>query len=151
MPVIDPVHFMYERNHFPSLTDKEFETLVLYCQMMNVQMAADYQNRKPDVIIRHLKSCRQKIGVESDFELYFIVINTFVNFERVFPELTSEQINILAAFSFYPKRSTIARRFGIYRCDIYDELIKIRNNLGIEDLESLRMLFFMKITVFCKF
>ncbi|EAM6902777.1 helix-turn-helix transcriptional regulator, partial [Salmonella enterica] len=25
---------------------------------------------------------------------------------------------------------------------------KIRNNLGIEDLESLRMLFFMKITVF---
>ncbi|EAN1210980.1 helix-turn-helix transcriptional regulator, partial [Salmonella enterica] len=24
----------------------------------------------------------------------------------------------------------------------------IRNNLGIEDLESLRMLFFMKITVF---
>ncbi|EBB4963543.1 helix-turn-helix transcriptional regulator, partial [Salmonella enterica] len=52
------------------------------------------------------------------------------------------------AFSFYPKRSTIARRFDIYRCDIYDELIKIRNNLGIEDLESLRMLFFMKITVF---
>ena len=61
MPVIDPVHFMYERNHFPSLTDKEFETLVLYCQMMNVQMVADYQNRKPDVIIRHLKSCRQKL------------------------------------------------------------------------------------------
>ncbi|EHI7423251.1 helix-turn-helix domain-containing protein [Salmonella enterica] len=148
MPVVDPTRFMYERNHFPSLTDKEFETLVLYCQMMNVQMVADYQNRKPDVIIKHLKSCRQKIGVESDFELYFIVINKFVNFERVFPELTSEQINILAAFSFYPKRSTIARRFDIYRCDIYDELIKIRNNLGIEDLESLRMLFFMKITVF---
>lgn len=98
MPVVDPARFMYERNHFPSLTDKEFETLVLYCQMMNVQMVADYQNRKPDVIIKHLKSCRQKIGVESDFELYFIVINKFVNFERVFPELTSEQINILLHF-----------------------------------------------------
>ncbi|EIK1257155.1 helix-turn-helix transcriptional regulator, partial [Salmonella enterica] len=53
MPVVDPARFMYERNHFPSLTDKEFETLVLYCQMMNVQMVADYQNRKPDVIIKH--------------------------------------------------------------------------------------------------
>ncbi|WP_237118447.1 hypothetical protein [Salmonella enterica] len=58
MAVVDPARFMYERNHFPSLTDKEFETLVLYCQMMNVQMVADYQNRKPDVIIKHLKSCR---------------------------------------------------------------------------------------------
>ncbi|ECK0027522.1 helix-turn-helix transcriptional regulator, partial [Salmonella enterica] len=26
MPVVDPARFMYERNHFPSLTDKEFET-----------------------------------------------------------------------------------------------------------------------------
>ncbi|ECO4261232.1 helix-turn-helix transcriptional regulator, partial [Salmonella enterica] len=24
MPVVDPARFMYERNHFPSLTDKEF-------------------------------------------------------------------------------------------------------------------------------
>lgn len=148
MPVVDPARFMYERNHFPALTDKEFETLVLYCQMMNVQMVADYQNRKPDVIIKHLKNCKEKIGVESDFELYFIVISKFVNFEKLFPELTLQQVYLLAAFSFYPKRSAIARRFNIYRCDIYDELIKIRNNLGIDDLDSLRMLFFMKITLF---
>ncbi|HDV4933416.1 helix-turn-helix domain-containing protein [Citrobacter freundii] len=148
MPVVNPARFMYERNHFPALTDKEFETLVLYCQMMNVQMVADYQNRKPDVILKHLKNCKEKIGVESDFELYFIVINKFLNFEKLFPELTLQQVNLLAAFSFYPKRSAIARRFDIYRSDIYDELIKIRNNLGIEDLDSLRMLFFMKITLF---
>lgn len=148
MPVVDPTHFIYERNHFPALTDKEFETLVLYCQMMNVQMVADYQNRKPDVIIKHLKSCKKKTGAESDFELYFVVINKFVNFEKIFPELTLQQINILAAFSFYTKRSSIARRYGIYRRDIYDELMKIRNNLGINDLNSLRMLFFMRITMF---
>lgn len=148
MPIVNPVRFMYERNHFPALTDKEFETLVLYCQMMNVQIVADYQNRKPDVILKHLKNCKVKIGVESDFELYFIVINKFLNFEKLFPELTLQQVNLLAAFSFYPKRSAIARRFDIYRSDIYDELIKIRNNLGIEDLDSLRMLFFMKITLF---
>ncbi|GAL51737.1 putative TraJ protein [Citrobacter farmeri GTC 1319] len=148
MPVVDPVHFMYERNHFPSLTDKEFETLVLYCQMMNVQMVADYQNRNPDAIIKHLKSCKKKTGAESDFELYFVVINKFVNFEKAFPELTLQQINVLAAFSFYPKRSSIARRYGVYRRDIYDELVKIRNNLGIDDLNSLRMLFFMRITLF---
>ncbi|EAA7680445.1 helix-turn-helix domain-containing protein [Salmonella enterica] len=148
MPVIDPVHFMYERNYFPSLTDKEFETLILYCQMMNVQMVADYQNRNPDVIIKHLKSCKKKTGVESDFELYFVVINKFVNFEKAFPELTLQQINVLAAFSFYPKRSSIARRYGVYRRDIYDELVKIRNNLGINDLNSLRMFFFMRITLF---
>lgn len=148
MAIIEPTCFLYKRNHFPALTDKEFETLVLYCQMMNVQMVANYQCRKVDVIIKHLKSCKQKIGVESDFELYFVVIKKFINFEKVFPELTSQQINLLAAFSFYPKRSSIARSFGIYRCDIYEELIKIRNNLGIEDLESLRMLFFMKITLF---
>ena len=148
MPVIDPAHFMYERNHFPSLTDKEFDTLVLYCQMMNIQMVADYQNRNPDVIIKHLKSCKKKTGAESDFELYFVVINKFVNFEKAFPELTLQQINVLAAFSFYPKRSSIARRYGVYRRDIYDELVKIRNNLGIDDLNSLRMLFFMRITLF---
>ncbi|ENZ5374035.1 helix-turn-helix domain-containing protein [Salmonella enterica subsp. enterica serovar Enteritidis] len=148
MPVIDPAHFMYERNHFPSLTDKEFETLVLYCQMMNIQMVADYQNRNPDVIIKHLKSCKKKTGAESDFELYFVVINKFVNFEKAFPELTLQQINVLAAFSFYPTRSSIARRYGVYRRDIYDELVKIRNNLGIDDLNSLRMLFFMRITLF---
>ncbi|EKA7659321.1 helix-turn-helix domain-containing protein [Salmonella enterica] len=151
MPVIEPSRFMYERNHFPALTDKEFETLVLYCQMMNVQMVADYQNRKSDVIIKHLKNCREKIGVESNFELYFVVINKLVNFERVFPELTLLQVNLLAAFSFYPKRSAIARRFNLYRSDIYAELIKIRNNLGIDDLDSLRMLFFMRIALFCKF
>ncbi|EKL9635012.1 helix-turn-helix domain-containing protein [Citrobacter meridianamericanus] len=148
MAIIDPTHFLYERNHFPSLTDKEFETLILYCQMMNVQMVADYQNRNPDVIIKHLKSCRKKTGAESDFELYFVVINKFVNFEKAFPELTLQQINILAAFSFYPKRSSIARRYGVYRRDIYDELIKIRSNLGINDLNSLRMLFLMRITLF---
>lgn len=124
MAVIDPIRFVYERNHFPALTDKEFETLVLYCQMMNVQMVADYQKRKPDVIIRHLKSCKQKIGVEDDFEFYFTVIQKIIDFEKVFPELTLQQVNLLAAFSFYPKRSSIARSFGIYRCDIYDELIK---------------------------
>ncbi|WNI84180.1 helix-turn-helix domain-containing protein [Citrobacter portucalensis] len=148
MAIIDPTHFLYERNHFPSLTDKEFETLILYCQMMNVQMVADYQNRNPDVIIKHLKSCRKKTGAESDFELYFVVINKFVNFEKAFPELTLQQINFLAAFSFYPKRSSIARRYGVYRRDIYDELIKIRSNLGINDLNSLRMLFLMRITLF---
>lgn len=148
MEIIEPTHFVHERNHFPALTDKEFETLVLYCQMMNVQMVADYQCRKVDVIVKHLKSCKQKIGVESDFELYFVVINKFISFERVFPELTLQQVNLLAAFPFYPKRSSIARSFGIYRRDIYDELIKITNNLGIDDLNSLRMLFFMRITLF---
>lgn len=148
MAIIEPTHFVYERNHFPALTEKEFETLVLYCQMMNIQMVADYQCRKVDVIIKHLKRCKKKIGVESDFELYFVVIKKFINFESVFPELTLQQVNLLAAFSFYPKRSSIARSFGIYRRDIYDELIKITNNLGIDDLNSLRMLFFMRITLF---
>ncbi|EFM0752170.1 helix-turn-helix domain-containing protein [Salmonella enterica subsp. enterica serovar Bredeney] len=148
MAIIDPIHFLYERNHFPALTDKEFETLVLYCQMMNVQMVADYQNRKPDVISRHLKNCKEKIGVESDFELYYMVIKRLVNFEKAFPELTLQQVDLLAAFSFYPERSSIARRYGIYQRDIYYELMKIRGALGINDLNSLRMLFFMRIILF---
>ncbi|ECW8766708.1 helix-turn-helix transcriptional regulator, partial [Salmonella enterica] len=35
-----------------------------------------------------------------------------------------------------------------YQRDIYYELMKIRGDLGINDLNSLRMLFFMRITLF---
>lgn len=148
MPVVDPARFMYERNHFPALTDKEFEVMVLYCQFMNIQNVAEFLGRTDSVVTKHLNSCKKKTGVESDFELYYMVIKKFVNFEKSFPELTLQQVDLLAAFSFYPKRSSIARRYGIYRRDIYDELMKIKDDLGIDDINSLRMLFFMRITLF---
>lgn len=148
MPVVDPARFMYERNHFPVLTDKEFETLVLYCQFMSIQNVAKYLDRTDSVVTKHLNRCKKKTGVESDFELYYMVIKKFINFEKAFPELTLEQVDLLAAFSFYPGRSSIARRFGIYQRDIYDELMKIKDDLEIDDINSLRMLFFMRITLF---
>ncbi|EEA8304813.1 helix-turn-helix transcriptional regulator [Salmonella enterica subsp. enterica serovar Rubislaw] len=148
MPVVDPARFMYERNHFPSLTDKEFEVMVLYCQFMSIQKVAEFLGRTDSVVTKHLNSCKKKIGVESDFELYYMVIKMFVNFEKAFPELNLQQVDLLAAFSFYPRRSSIARRYGIYQRDIYYELMKIRGDLGINDLNSLRMLFFMRITLF---
>lgn len=148
MSVVDPARFMYERNHFPSLTDKEFEVMVLYCQFMSIQKVAEFLDRTDCVVTKHLNSCKKKIGVESDFELYYMVINKFVNFEKAFPELNLQQVDLLAAFSFYPRRSSIARRYGIYQRDIYYELMKIRGDLGINDLNSLRMLFFMRITLF---
>ncbi|ECW8769510.1 helix-turn-helix domain-containing protein, partial [Salmonella enterica] len=104
MPIIDPVHFMYERNHFPILSDKEFEVMVLYCQFMSIQKVAEFLDRTESVVTKHLNSCKKKTGVESDFELYYMVINKFVNFEKAFPELTLQQVNLLAAFSFYPRR-----------------------------------------------
>ncbi|EAQ4906480.1 helix-turn-helix transcriptional regulator [Salmonella enterica] len=148
MPVVDPARFMYERNHFPTLTDKEFEVMVLYCQFMSIQKVAEFLDRTDSVVTKHLNSCRKKIGVESDFELYYMVIKKFVNFEKAFPELNLQQVDLLAAFSFYPRRSSIARRYRIYQRDIYYELMKIRGDLGINDLNSLRMLFFMRITLF---
>lgn len=148
MAIIDPTRFLFERNHFPALTDKEFEVMVLYCQFMNIQNVAEFLGRTDSVVTKHLNSCKKKTGVESDFELYYMVIKKFVNFEKSFPELTLEQVDLLAAFSFYPKRSSIARRYGIYRRDIYDELMKIKDDLGIDDINSLRMLFFMRITLF---
>lgn len=148
MAIIDPTHFLYERNHFPVLTDKEFEVMVLYCQFMNIQKVAEFIDRTDSVVTKHLNSCKKKTGVESDFELYYMVIKKFVNFEKSFPELTLQQIDLLAAFSFYPRRSSIARRYGIYQRDTYYELMKIRGDLGINDLNSLRILFFMRITLF---
>lgn len=148
MPVVDPARFMYERNHFPILTDKEFEVMVLYCQFMSIPKVAEFLGRTDSVVTKHLNRCKEKTGVESDFELYYMVIKKFVNFEKAFPELTLQQVDLLAAFSFYPGRTSIARRYGVYQRDIYYELMKIRGDLGINDLNSLRMLFFMRITLF---
>ncbi len=49
--------------------------------MMNVQMVADYRDRKPDVIIKHLKFGTKL--VLSDTTLLHSN-KKFVNFERVF-------------------------------------------------------------------
>lgn len=148
MAIIDPTRFLFERKHFPVLTDKEFEVMILYCQLMNIQNVAEFLGRTDSVVTKHLNSCKKKTGVESDFELFYMVIKKLVNFEKSFPELTLQQVDLLAAFSFYPKRSSIARRYGIYRRDIYDELMKIKDDLSIDDINSLRMLFFMRITLF---
>lgn len=60
MAIIDPTHFLYERNHFPVLTDKEFEVMVLYCQFMNIQKVAEFMDRTDSVVTKHLNSCKKK-------------------------------------------------------------------------------------------
>lgn len=84
MAIIEPTRFLFERNHFPVLTDKEFEVMVLYCQFMNIQNVAEFLGRTDSVVTKHLNSCKKKTGVESDFELYYMVIKNLLILKNVF-------------------------------------------------------------------
>lgn len=71
MAIIDPKHFLYERNHFPFLTDKEFEVMVLYCQFMSIQKVAEFMDRTDSVVTKHLNRCKFKLKAKGDYDLFF--------------------------------------------------------------------------------
>lgn len=74
MVIADSVHFTYERNFFPSLTDKEFEVMVLFCQLMSVNKVAKFLGKSESVVLKHLNNCKKKLNVKGDYDLGFFSV-----------------------------------------------------------------------------
>lgn len=148
MAIVYSSHFTYERNFFPSLTDKEFEVMVLYCQLMNLRKVANHLCRSERVVSMHLNSCKNKLGVSGDYDLYFLFVCRVMHFEQLFPKLPPECISLLVAYFFDPNISVIARNLGMERKEAKQKLLYIQGELGLKDFSSMRMMFFMKGYVF---
>lgn len=87
MAIIDPKHFLYERNHFPFLTDKEFEVMVLYCQLMSIQKVAEFLDRTDSVVTKHLNRCKFKLKAKGDYDLFFFLVTMYCTLKNGFPSL----------------------------------------------------------------
>ncbi|CAI2160982.1 Bacterial regulatory proteins, luxR family [Serratia quinivorans] len=147
MAIVDPTYLYRERNQFPSLTDKEFHTFCTYCQCMNVKAVADFNNCSESSVWKHLRSCKQKLNVSNDLDLYFLFFQKKIPFDKLYPQLSRDEVLLLAAFSFYRTRSAIAKTLGIPYKEVYFALVRIKNLLGFEDLESLRVNFMIMVTL----
>ena len=148
MPVIDPARFMYERNYFPSLTDNEFEVMVLYCQFMSIQKVADFLSRTDSVVTKHLNNCKHKLKSKGDYDFFFYFIYYVLKFEKRFHEFEINDVLLMASYFFEPNISVVARNLGIERKEVKERLLNITKRLELKDLSSMRMMFFMQVSVF---
>lgn len=148
MAIIDPKHFLYERNHFPFLTDKEFEVMVLYCQFMSIQKVAEFMDRTDSVVTKHLNRCKFKLKAKGDYDLFFFFSYYVLHFEKRFPKLEIDDVLLMSSYFFEPNLSVVARNLGIERKEVKERLLNITKQLELKDLSSMRMMFFMQVSVF---
>lgn len=148
MAIIDPKHFLYERNHFPFLTDKEFEVMVLYCQLMSIQKVAEFLDRTDSVVTKHLNRCKFKLKAKGDYDLFFFFSYYVLHFEKRFPKFEIDDVLLMSSYFFEPNLSVIARNLGIERKEVKERLLNITKKLELKDLSSMRMMFFMQVSVF---
>lgn len=148
MAAVGATSFLYERKFFPSLTDKEFEVMILYCQFMNIQKVAEFLGRTDSVVTRHLNRCKYKLKTKGDYDLYFYFSYYALHFEDLFPKFETDDILLMASYFFEPNLSVVARNLGIERKEVKERLLNITKSLELKDLSSMRMMFFMKVSVF---
>lgn len=147
MVIADSVHFTYERNFFPSLTDKEFEVMVLFCQLMSVNKVAKFLGKSESVVLKHLNNCKKKLNVKGDYDLGFFFSFNVLQFEKQFPQLERNDIILMATYFFDPSISVVARNLSLERRDVKERLSYIQTKLEVKDLRSLRMRFFINIAL----
>ncbi|EDL8432073.1 helix-turn-helix transcriptional regulator [Salmonella enterica subsp. diarizonae] len=148
MVIVDATSFLYERKFFPCLTDKEFEVMVLYCQYMSIQKVAQFLDRTDSVVMKHLSSCKLKLKTKGDYDLYFYFIYYVLHFEKRFPKFEIDDVLLMASYFFEPNLSVVARNLGIERKEVKERLLNITKRLELKDLSSMRMMFFMQVSVF---
>lgn len=150
MAVIDPTYLIWERNNFPPLSDQEFSTLAVFSQVMNRKKTMNFFNCTDTLVNRRLRSCKKKLRVSKDNELFFLFLQRSLRFDLFLPELTLDQANLLFLFTFFGTRSYIAKLVNLNRKEIYQALLIIKDKMDVEDLESLRLLFVMRLSLCCQ-
>lgn len=151
MAVIDPTYLWRERNHFPKLTDAEFEMLSLYCQALNYREIADFRGLTERQVRRVIRENRLKFHVSYDRDMLLPFLMNVLD-ENFFPEkLTDEQSTLLCLYTFTDSESALLSMTNYSRKELRFQLTSIINALGIESIYSAQLLFLIKVIVFRKF
>ena len=148
MAVIDPTYLSRERNHFPELTDAEFETLCLFSQTLGFKDIASYRGSTERQARKHMDSCRKKLCSDNDSEMLFSFMMKILD-ENFFPEqLTDEQSSLLCLYALTGNQTVMATLLNYSKEEIRFQLMSIKDALGVRDIYSTRLYFLMKIIFF---
>lgn len=144
MAIIDPVYLINERNHFPKLTDAEFEALCLYCQTANFKEVAEYRNCSERRIRILIDACRGKLGVNDDLSIFLTYLSRSLDKRTFFPGLSDGQSLLLSFYSLLGNQSMLPAVTGCTRNEVKEELIRIRKILKVRSVSALRFNFLVK-------
>lgn len=148
MAIVDPTYLYRERNQFPSLTDKEFDTLCIFCQTASYEQAAEYRECKERQVRRNIQACKNKLGVVNDFGLFLIFIQRCADYRKMYPTLSEEQATLLYIYALLGNQIKVSYLTGYPRREIHRQLIDIKDELRVKDVHLLKWSFVIRLTIF---
>lgn len=145
MAIIDPTYLSRERNHFPDLTDAEFEALSIYCQTLSYRDTASFRGTRELQTRRLIASAREKLCVSNDSHLVMSFLLPIVD-KNHFPDvINDDQSSLLCLYALTGNQKIVSSISNQSKEEINFQLIQIKNALKVEDIYAARMLFLVKI------